>query len=109
VPSRGDTSDVMYNQTKIAGHIVAILLALNGCTKDDSHGFSVSALRNAIAKNEVIELKKFTSFSWDRVHIFGPYAPPDTDKRTVSGSPLKVTPLFVSIRVHLWFQLLFLG
>jgi len=68
---------------KITELTVAVALALAACAKNDSHGFATSALRNAIAKKEVIDLKKFTRFSWDRVHFFAPYTTPDFIKKEV--------------------------
>src|SRR4051794_37131979 len=67
----------------VAGYIFALVLALTGCAKDKSHGLATLALRDAIAKNEVIELKKFTAFPWERVHFFAPYTPPTVIKSEV--------------------------
>ena len=68
---------------KIAILTIAAVLALTGCAKNDLHGFAIPALKDAIAKKEIIELKKFTAFSWDKVHFFAPYAPPDVIKKEV--------------------------
>ena len=68
---------------KIAAFTLAVAFAFVGCAKNDSNGLAVSALRNAIAKQEVIELKNFTMFSWDTVHFFAPYTPPDVIKKEV--------------------------
>jgi hypothetical protein len=46
-------------------------------------GFATARLREAVARDEVIELKKFTAFEWDKVHIFAPYAPPEQIKSDV--------------------------
>jgi len=67
----------------VATYVVALVLALTGCAKDKSHGLATVALRDAIAKNEVIELKKFTPFPWERVHFFAPYTPPAVIKTEV--------------------------
>lgn len=68
---------------KIAATALAVAFALVGCAKKDSRGLAVSDLRQAIATQEVIELKNFTAFSWDRVHFFAPYTPPDIIKKEV--------------------------
>ncbi len=73
----------MLAKMKITVLILAVGLALIGCAKSDSHSFAIPALRDAIARKEVIELKKFTAFSWDRVHFFAPYTPPDVIKKEV--------------------------
>jgi hypothetical protein len=63
--------------------IIAAVFAIIGCAKTDSSGFAVSDLRSAIATQEVIELKNFTAFSWDRVHFFPPYTTQDIIKKQV--------------------------
>ena len=68
---------------KTAATSLAVAFILVGCVKNDSRGFPVSDLRNAIAAQEVIELTNFTKFSWDTVHFFAPYTPPDAIKREV--------------------------
>src|SRR6266850_7653128 len=73
----------MLAKMKRAVITLAVALALLGCAKKDSHGFALPALRNAITKKEAIKLKNFTTFSWDRVHFFAPYAAPDVIKKEV--------------------------
>jgi hypothetical protein len=73
----------MLAKMKIIVLTLAAGLALTGCAKSDSHDLAIPALRDAIAKKEVIELKKFTAFSWDRVHFFEPYTAPDVIKKEV--------------------------
>jgi len=68
---------------KIAAISLAVASVLFGCAKNDSRGLSVFELRSAIATQEVIELTNFTTLSWDTVHFFAPYTPPDAIKREV--------------------------
>src|SRR5438552_106516 len=68
---------------KIAVLTLAAILALTGCAKSNLQGFAIPALKDAIAKTEVIELKKFTAFPWDRVHFFATYTPPDVIRKEV--------------------------
>ena len=51
---------------KFASWIAALLLLATGCGKSNSAGLATARLHDAVAKNEVIDLKKFTPFEWDR-------------------------------------------
>jgi hypothetical protein len=68
---------------KVVATALAVASALVGCAEKDLRGFAVSDLRKAIATQEVIELKNFTAFSWDRVHFFAPYTAPNIIKKEV--------------------------
>ena len=68
---------------KIAAITLVVAFVLIGCAKNDSRGFPVSDLRSAIATQDVLELTNFTTFSWDTVHFFAPYTPPDAIKKEV--------------------------
>jgi hypothetical protein len=71
---------------KIAVSLLTAALILCGCTRFSDHGFDRTKLAADADKGAPIRLADYTSFDWDRVHIFAPYTPAEVIKEEVGSS-----------------------
>lgn len=62
---------------KSAAILLFAVLVLCSCVRLSDRGFDRAKFAEDAHKDAAIRLADYTSFDWDRVHIFAPYTPAD--------------------------------
>lgn len=65
----------MLPKLKSRVFLVALTLTATGCARLSEAGFDRPKLAADVAAGSTIRLSDYTSFAWDRVHVFAPYTP----------------------------------
>ena len=72
---------------KTVGFLLIAALILFGCTRLSDNGFDRAKFATETGKNgATIRLADYSTFDWDRVHIFGPFTPAKVIKEEVGES-----------------------
>lgn len=66
--------------------LLIIAVASFGCARLSDEGFDPAKLSADVSRGAVVSLADYTSFQWDRVHIFSPHTPAETVKSEVGKS-----------------------
>lgn len=80
-------NNVRPETMKTVGFLLMAVLILVGCTRRSDNRFDRAKFATETSKNgAIIRLADYSTFDWDRVHIFGPYTPAEVIKEEVGES-----------------------